>query len=89
MNFRPLDPGTVFGRTRLQSPLDVRDESGADVAAEFFDCRDGTISLRRAATPAMLTLDRRVVRQDCLCYLMERLPYACHERVAPELCESA
>jgi hypothetical protein len=25
--------------------------------------------------PAMLTRDERVIRQDCLCYLMERLPY--------------
>jgi hypothetical protein len=23
--------------------------------------------------PAMLTLDERAIRQDCLCYLMERL----------------
>ena len=88
MNFRPLDPGTVFGRTRLQQPIDVRDESGGEVTAEFFDCRDGVIRLRRAATPAMLTLDERVVRQDCLCYLMERLPFPRRERTARELCES-
>jgi hypothetical protein len=24
--------------------------------------------------PAMLTLDERIIRQDCLCYLMERYP---------------
>jgi len=23
--------------------------------------------------PAMLTRDKRVIRQDCLCYLMERI----------------
>ncbi|MEF8708106.1 MAG: hypothetical protein V5B38_04160 [Candidatus Accumulibacter propinquus] len=28
MNFRQLDPGTVFGRTQLELPIDVRDESG-------------------------------------------------------------
>ena len=43
---------------------------------------------RRAATPAMLTLDARVVRQDCLCYLMERLPLPRHEKAARELCAS-
>lgn len=79
MNFRQLDPGTAFGRSRLASPLDVRDEGRRDVADEFFACGDGTISLRRASTPAMLTLDVRAVRQDCLCYLMERLPFPPHE----------
>ena len=87
MNFRQLEPGTVFGRTRLDSPLEVRDEDGRDLAADFFACRDGKITLRRTATPAMLTLDERVVRQDCLCYLMERLPFARRERAAPALCE--
>lgn len=74
MNFRPLEAGTIFGRTRLAAPLDVRDEAGRDVAADFFDCNGQTIRLRRAAMPAMLTLDARAVRQDCLCYLMERVP---------------
>jgi len=88
MNFRQLEPGAVFGRTRLSSPLEVRDESGRDLAGEFFACDGGTISLRRTSTPAMLTLDERVVRQDCLCYLMERLPFPRRERVARELCDS-
>lgn len=88
MNFRQLEPGAVFGRTRLSSPLEVRDESGRDLAGEFFACDGGTISLRRTSTPAMLTLDERVVRQDCLCYLMERLPFPRRERAARELCDS-
>jgi hypothetical protein len=33
---------------------------------------DGKIRLRVPVMPSMLTLDERVVRQDCLCYLMER-----------------
>lgn len=82
MNFRQLDPGTAFGRSRLSFPLDVRDEGRRDVTEEFFACGDGTISLRRASTPAMLTLDARVVRQDCLCYLMERIPFPHSESAA-------
>jgi succinylglutamate desuccinylase len=74
MNFRELDAGAVFGRTRHDMPLDVRDEEGRNVASEFFSTEDGVLRLRRAAMPAMLTLDERVVRQDCLCYLMERVP---------------
>ncbi|WP_300337372.1 M14 family metallopeptidase [Accumulibacter sp.] len=82
MNFRQLDAGTAFGRTRVELPLDVRDEGRRDVTEEFFACGDGTISLRRASTPAMLTLDARAVRQDCLCYLMERIPFPHSESAA-------
>ena len=31
--------------------------------------------------PSMLTLDRRVIAQDCLCYLMERIHYEDNEEV--------
>lgn len=75
MNFRELGAGAVFGRTEHPMPLDVRDESGVDVAEAFFAVDTGLLRLKRPAMPAMLTLDERVVRQDCLCYLMERVPF--------------
>ena len=31
--------------------------------------------------PSMLTLDRRVIQQDCLCYLMERIHFEDNEEV--------
>lgn len=74
MNFRELDAGAVFGNTRHEMPLDARDEAGQDVSNRFFSTEGGVLRLRRAAMPAMLTLDAGVVRQDCLCYLMERVP---------------
>ncbi|HMW16380.1 MAG TPA: M14 family metallopeptidase [Accumulibacter sp.] len=74
LNFCQLAAGTVFGRSRLPHPLEVYDESGQEVSDDFFVCDDGILRLRRAVTPAMLSLDLRVVRQDCLCYLMDRLP---------------
>lgn len=75
MNFRELDAGTVFGRTRHATPLAVRDEAGQDVAVTFFSVADGALRLARPAMPAMLTMDERAIRQDCLCYLMERVPF--------------
>jgi hypothetical protein len=54
----------------LAAPLD-----GRDVSSDFFEVTDGQLRLRRTAMPAMLTLDAHVVRQDCLCYLMERVPF--------------
>lgn len=88
MNFRSLEPGTIFGQTRLAMPIGVVDESGSDVASDFFTCEDGRITLQRAATPAMLTLDEKVVRQDCLCYLMDRLPLPSGQPQAHALCVS-
>jgi succinylglutamate desuccinylase len=77
MNFQDLVPGTRFAAVSPQcaSPLDVWDEDGVQVMQRYFCVERGELRTRRAVTPAMLTLNERVIRQDCLCYLMERLPY--------------
>jgi succinylglutamate desuccinylase len=75
MNFRELPPGTPWadvGGPGL-SCLRVTDEAGREVREEFFELRGGRLLTRRAAIPALLTRDVQVIRQDCLCYLMERL----------------
>lgn len=76
MNFRELAAGTPIARTDRQTPLPLlaTDNDGGDVTGGYFSVDAGRLLLRRAVMPAMLTLDRRVIRQDCLCYLMERLP---------------
>ena len=74
-NFVELDAGASFGHTRHPAPLTAWDEANHDIAASLFETSDGQLRLRRPAMPAMLTLDARVVRQDCLCYLMERVPF--------------
>ncbi len=74
LNFRELPVGTTLGWVRSNSnvSLDVRDELGADVSERFFDLQDGEIRTRLPVIPAMLTLSVQAIRQDCLCYLMER-----------------
>lgn len=73
-NFRELPRGTRFGWQRLPDgiALDVVDEQGRDVAARYFELDGSELKLRVPVMPSMLTRDHRVVRQDCLCYLMER-----------------
>ncbi|MES9846040.1 MAG: M14 family metallopeptidase [Candidatus Sedimenticola sp. 6PFRAG5] len=73
-NFRELSRGTRFGRARLESGtgLEALDEQGRDVTARYFEIREGELRLKVPVMPSMLTRDERVVRQDCLCYLMER-----------------
>ncbi len=74
-NFRELERGITLGQVRQDSAvrLQVRDEDGQDIGDRLFDYRQGEISLKQPLMPAMLTRDERVIRQDCLCYLMERL----------------
>jgi succinylglutamate desuccinylase len=74
-NFRELAHGDLLGRVRPDRParLQAVDENGEDIGDHLFDYRKGEITLRRPLMPAMLTRDERVIRQDCLCYLMERI----------------
>jgi hypothetical protein len=52
--------------------LNVLDESGVDVFDDFFILQDSQLFTRKPMTPSMLTDDITILRQDCLCYLMER-----------------
>jgi hypothetical protein len=75
LNFRELPRGTRMGRIRLPDGgpgLAACDEKGRDVSARYFEVDNGDLRLRVPVMPSMLTRDHRVVRQDCLCYLMER-----------------
>jgi succinylglutamate desuccinylase len=75
MNFTEVSPGTVFGTFTKHTtmPLIARDEYGKDVTDNFFSFQNGELQINRLTMPSMLTLDERVIRQDCLCYLMERI----------------
>lgn len=75
LNFRELPVGTIFARLPTQRAVNfiVEDNQGRDVAAEFFELTDGELRTRRPVMPSMLTPDPQIIRQDCLCYLMERL----------------
>lgn len=74
MNFRELPPGTALGRVRgTRPPVRALDPGGREVTDAFFDLAGGRLRLRRAVMPSLLTRDPRIVRQDCLCHLMERV----------------
>jgi hypothetical protein len=74
LNFRELPRGTAIGRVDAHNGarLDVRDERGRDVARRYFHIEDGELRLKLPVMPSMLTRDETVIRQDCLCYIMER-----------------
>lgn len=72
-NFSELEIGAVFGHTKIGANLIALDDENYDVTSQFFSNKTGEIVLKRALMPAMLTLDKRVIRQDCLCYLMSKI----------------
>lgn len=74
LNFRELPAGTSFGCVAAEHglPLEVRDEQGQDVAERYFEIEQRELRVRLPVMPSMLTTDSEVIRQDCLCYLMER-----------------
>ncbi len=74
LNFQELSAGADFGRINGSGleVLEVRDEKGRDVLQDYFTLRQGRLCLQRSVMPSMLTKDINIIRQDCLCYLMER-----------------
>lgn len=77
-NFREVPAGFELGRWRpgRAVPLAVADERGADAFDAYFVNRGDRLLARRPVVLSMLTLQEKIVAQDCLCYLMERLPPA-------------
>ena len=74
LNFSELASGTLLGYVASEGvALDVRNDDGEDVGERYFNYQQGEIRTCVPLVPSMLTLDKKVVRQDCLCYLMERM----------------
>jgi hypothetical protein len=70
-NFTKLETSEVFAYTTLDKPLIATAENGTDITNELIQNENGAISLKKPLMPAMITLDKRIIRQDCLCYLLE------------------
>lgn len=73
-NFRELPAGAQLGWIdgAGSARLEAWDETGKDVSERYFAVDEGRLCVRRPVMPSMFTLDARVIRQDCLGYLMER-----------------
>ena len=76
MNFKEIDVGTQIGKIHGDNPihLEAWNNDGINIGEELFDYSNNEIRTKKPVMPAMLTLNEKVIRQDCLCYLMERYP---------------
>lgn len=74
MNFKELKAGTRIGEINDEKGfhLEAWNNDSINIGEELFDYRQHEIRLKKEVMPAMLTLNEKVIRQDCLCYLMER-----------------
>lgn len=75
-NFCELKPGTAFAWIEPESSgyLETYDENEHETGREYFAYNEQhEIVLRKPVMPSMLTVNTTVIRQDCLCYLMEKI----------------
>lgn len=70
-NFTRLETSEVFAHTTLDKPIVATLEDGTDVTDALIRNVNGAISLKKPLMPAMITQDKRIIVQDCLCYLLE------------------
>ncbi|MEJ2115574.1 MAG: M14 family metallopeptidase [Gammaproteobacteria bacterium] len=77
MNFSEMPANTYFGKTNSSSNIQLLafNDDDEEIGEQIFHIEDQKILLSKPMMPAMLTLDETVIRQDCLCYLMERVNY--------------
>ena len=53
----------------------VNNESNEEVSNDFFDFVDNTMVLKKDVILSMFTTNATAIKQDCLCYFMERLHF--------------
>lgn len=77
LNFTQLSSGHVFARLGCcgggRQPLLAYGEDGGECTDEYFATEEEMLVLRKPVVPSMLSLDQRIVRQDCLCYFLQRV----------------
>ncbi len=75
LNFTELPAGTVLGWVQPGSGarLIVSNETGLESGHQYF-CYDGDeIRTKLPIMPSMFTLNKQIIRQDCMGYIMERI----------------
>lgn len=69
-NFSELQSHHVFAQSNSSKPLVISDHLGEDITDQIIRVEHGKIFLNKTLMPAMITTDKAIVRQDCLCYLL-------------------
>lgn len=70
-NFTLLEKNEVFAYAKVAKPFLVITPDGQDITDEIIQNDEGKLSLHTPMMPAMITMNKKIVLQDCLCYLLE------------------
>lgn len=83
LNFEEINSDILLAETKedILRPLIVLNEDGQDIFDTYFYIENNKIYTRTTLVPAMLTTDIDIIKQDCLCYLMERYDIAQGEKI--------
>jgi len=75
LNFTAVAVGQRLARINPDKAvyLQAIDEKGHDVAERYFNNDNGEITIEQSVMPSMLTTKEEIIRQDCLCYMMEKI----------------
>lgn len=75
LNFTALKSGAHLAKISPNKNIFLHaiNEQGIDVAHRYFDYSNAEIRTRIPVMPSMLTTKEEIIRQDCLCYLMEKI----------------
>ncbi|ABA58745.1 hypothetical protein Noc_2287 [Nitrosococcus oceani ATCC 19707] len=75
LNFQELPVNTLLGwqPSNRNILLTVTNEQDQEISGRYFYLNGTELRTCRPVMPSMLTRDIRIIRQDCLCYLMERM----------------
>jgi succinylglutamate desuccinylase/aspartoacylase family protein len=86
LNFEEIISDTLLGKLSkdIDRPLIVLDEEGKNIFDQYFAINDNHIYTKSAIVPAMLTTDKKIVAEDCLCYLMERYDIKRGEKIVKD-----
>ena len=81
LNFNEVSAGTPIAKQKTgDAPkLIVVSEDGEDVLDDYLQLEGHEIQIKKSVMPAMFTLNVDILRDDCVCYLMERYPLPEHE----------
>ena len=75
-NFHEIQAGQILAHYQdrpVEQTIRATDDRGRDVSHRYLEFGNGTIRARQNFTPSMLCSDSKIVRQDCLFYVMEEL----------------
>ncbi len=75
LNFQELPANTLLGWQQPGCDILIKatDEQDQEVTRRYFYLEGTELRTCRPVMPSMLTRDISIIRQDCLCYLMERI----------------